>query len=206
MELSLKGVSKLYGENWIFKDINHHLSTGGKLAIQGPNGSGKSTLLSIIIGLTLPTRGDVSFSDQNGEVSKSEIGRRLSFTAPYVSLIDELTAEELLDRIRGFRSFISGMSVDNIIEMAILDKHRSKPINKYSTGMRQRLRLALALAMESDILILDEPTSNLDDFGKQWYQEILSRYLGDRTLIIASNEKADLKVCTEVLELTDYLA
>lgn len=176
------------------------------MAVSGPNGSGKSTLLSIIIGLTIPTKGKILYADQNGEVSKSDLGRRLSFTAPYANLLNELTAFELLTRMKGFRSFVSQLSVDGIITMAVLDQHRFKPLSKYSTGMRQRLRLALALAIKSDILILDEPTSNLDDFGKQWYQDILSRYLGQRTLIIASNEKDDLKICTEVLEMANYTA
>lgn len=206
MELSLNGVSKLYGETWIFRGIDLNLSSGGRLAVTGPNGSGKSTLLSIIIGLTLPTNGEVLYSDQNGPISKSEIGARLSFTAPYANLFNELTAVEMLKRIEGFRSFISDMKVDEIINLAMLDDHRTKPLNKYSTGMRQRLRLALALTLQSELLILDEPTSNLDDMGKQWYQDLLNKYVGDRTLIIASNEKEDLIACNEVLELARYIA
>jgi len=202
MDLALKGLGKLYGETWIFKDLHYHLPQASSWGIKGRNGSGKSTLLKIVLGLTLPSAGSVEYiQTDKSTLKREEWGRRICFTAPYLHVFTEFTAKEFLMHSVGLRPLIDGFDSNAVLELAQLQQHRNKTLQQYSTGMLQRFKLALALCTQGDILIFDEPTSNLDENAKAWFFNSLKQCKGDRTLIIASNEDDDFQMTGEFIQL-----
>ena len=202
MDLEVDGLAKKYGSQWVFKALNFNLPSGQILGVKGRNGSGKSTLLNIILGTVLPTKGKVSFSENGKKVSQDDIISKINISGPYTALPNELTGPELIDTVSQFRRVDS--SAEQIMEYALLGGQLKKPIHQYSTGMLQRLKLSLAFFVESDIVILDEPTSNLDDQGKQWYLDLVKEKLKGRSAIIASNETQDFFHCNQSLVVTDF--
>ena len=159
--------------------------------ILGKNGSGKSTLLQIISGLTLPSEGELEYSISGNVLDATSIYREVSFAAPYVELFEQLTLNEMLDVHRRFKTIRGNMSNDEIIERVFLEEHREKKIQIFSSGMKQRLKLALAIYSNSSLLLLDEPLTNLDDTGKKWYLKTVEEFMNDRTIIVCSNHQND---------------
>ena len=159
--------------------------------ILGKNGSGKSTLLQIISGITLPSEGEIEYSVSGNKLEANSIYREVSYAAPYVELFEQLTLNEMLDVHKRFKTIRGQMSNDEIIERIYLEEHREKKIEVFSSGMKQRLKLALAIYSESSLLLLDEPITNLDDAGKNWYLSSIEEFKGDRTIIVCSNHQSD---------------
>lgn len=201
MDLVLKDLGKLYAQNWIFRDLNYILPAGSAWGIKGSNGAGKSTLVHLMLGLHLPSKGSITYTKDGTNIPKDEWGRLISFTAPYSSVPLEFTASEFLKHCQKFRRFIDGAKAEDVLEYAFLSSETGKNLSEYSTGMLQRLKVALAICTHSQVLVLDEPTSNLDTKGKDWFNDMISRFRGDRTLIIASNEASDFKHCDQFIEL-----
>ena len=201
MDLVLNDLGKLYVRNWIFKDLNYNIESGSSWGIRGGNGAGKSTLIHLLLGLHLPSKGTIAYSKNGNDVAKEEWGKLISFTAPYASVPLEFTALEFLNHSQKFRSLIDGISPENVLEYAFLSGETGKKLSEYSTGMLQRLKVALAICTQSELLIVDEPTSNLDTKGKNWFNEMLSRFRGNRTLIVASNESSDFEHCNHFIDL-----
>ncbi len=204
MEIKLEGISKKYGSQWVFKDIQYHFKPNRKYALIGSNGAGKSTLINIIIGKIPSTRGEVSYKFEGAPISVDHFYKHLSIATTSMSLIEEFSLRELLHFHFKFRKPIKGITRDNIIDLLQLKKESRKYISNFSSGMKQRLKIGLALLTDSNILILDEPGSNLDEKSKEWYQELLMKFLGDRLLIIASNEKDDYRICDDMIDLSEF--
>ena len=201
MDLVVENLGKIYQQNWIFKDINANISSGQKWGVRGRNGAGKSTLLSILLKLTLPTKGKVSWYNNGAPVDGNDLGKCLSFAAPYAVLFDEFSGQELIGHLSKLRPLRSGMDAKKVMELALLADQGKKKLFQYSTGMQMRFKLALALATDSAAVILDEPTSNLDLEGKAWFSTLIEEHLEGRTLIIASNEASDFKACEKFIDL-----
>lgn len=199
MEIELKGIGKKFNSNWVFKNLDLTIPQGSGFAITGSNGSGKSTLLKIMGTYSLPTRGIVSFKKNTTPLSADEIQLKMSFVAPYMHLIEELTFSELLQFHAVFRENL--IPVMEIPERVQLPPH--KHISEFSSGMKQRVKLCLAFFFASDCLLLDEPTSNLDTSGIQWYQEQISSLLGKKTVVIASNIEAEYAFCQAIFRLAN---
>ena len=199
LEVDLIDVGKQFRHRWIFRGLTTTIGPGERLAITGPNGAGKSTLLKIACGLLTPSAGKVTYRSSGQPLD--HLLTRLNFTAPYVGLLEEFSAEELMAFHTRHRPLLDGWTTRRFLEVCQLYPERHKIIRHYSTGMQQRLRLALAILTDGDLIGLDEPTSNLDDHFKQWFMELLETNLGDRTLIIASNEMFDFKLCTRKVKL-----
>lgn len=200
MQVSLENIGKRFVRHWVFKDINQQLPSGSRSCILGRNGSGKSTLLKIISGHLSPTAGVVRYELDNAEVSREDIYHHVSYCAPYVSLPGDLTLRELLE----FQSKLKPMdhSVEEIMAICKLDQHASKQIKNFSSGMQQRAKLAIALLSKSSLVILDEPTSNLDETGISWFQDMLSRTSDNKTVVIGSNHNAqETAGCEHLLDL-----
>lgn len=202
MRVELKDLGKLYGQTWIFNDINATISPGTRWGIKGHNGAGKSTLLQLIIGLSHPSKGKVTYIKNDAELSREEWGKHIGFTAPYLKLFKELKPAEMIRWSARFRPLKKGLSVDEFLKICYLTEDKNKFLNQYSTGMLQRFKIGLALTTESDLVILDEPTSNLDVQGKKWFNDVLVEHLGQRTLIVASNEAEDFELCHDFIQLT----
>jgi ABC-type multidrug transport system ATPase subunit len=204
MEVELNQISKRYANDWIFKDVDFKFQAGQNYAIKGANGSGKSTLMKILSSNLTPTKGKVLFKYQGQDLPKHKVYTQLAYAAPYVDLIEELTLIEALAFHEKFKAFRSGVSINTIVDTLNFKKAKSKYIQAYSSGMKQRVKLILAICSNVPFLLLDEPTSNLDQQGKNWYKELLSKYTSNTTVIIASNEEDDFVDCVDTLKIEEF--
>ncbi|MGK0388700.1 MAG: ABC-type multidrug transport system ATPase subunit [Maribacter sp.] len=205
MEILLEQVGKRYKFEWIFKKMNYTFESGGRYAILGPNGSGKSTLLRILSGHLTPSKGTVDFKLDNKPVVSSAVYSHISYAAPYIELIEELTLKEVLSFHHKFKPFILNMTVDGVMDIINLPKTAiNKEIRFFSSGMKQRVKLAMSILTKSSLILLDEPTTNLDKQGMDWYASLVEKYAGNRTFIIASNEERDYSFCDKNLDVLDY--
>ena len=186
MEVRLQKLGKRYSRHWIFRNLQFTIRSGEKVAITGPNGSGKSTLIQIMMGAQPMTEGKVSYHLNNKEIEGGEVFRHLTFAAPYTQLVEELNLQEMYRFQRQFKSM--PIEFDEFLQQLSYPFKRDQQIKFFSSGMKQRVKLAFAVLSDSKCVLLDEPTSNLDREGKDWYQILLAENIGDRSLIIASNE------------------
>ena len=204
MEVSFRNVGKRYRYEWIFRDIDFTFSAGKKYAILGPNGSGKSTLQKILAGHLTPSKGNVDFTLDGKKIDADEVYRHISYSAPYIELIEEFTLAEAINFHQKFKPFLDQLRPDDLIEILDFEKSRKKPIRYFSSGMKQRLKLVLSICSKSSLLLLDEPTTNLDTQGMQWYRGLIEKFAGDRLVVIASNVEVDYDFCEEHLNILDY--
>ena len=205
MHISLKKISRKFNYEWIFRDVNFEFERGNAYAILGSNGSGKSTLLQIISGHLHPSEGTVNYSLNNQVVPVEDFFRHVTYSGPYLELIVEFTLEEMLTFHNRFRKFRNGMNVNAVIDCTGLTRNRNKAIKYYSSGMKQRVRLAIALLSESDVVLLDEPAANLDRKAIEWYRELIAAHRNDRIIIVCSNSQSEeYDFCSQSIVIDDY--
>jgi ABC-type multidrug transport system ATPase subunit len=204
MQIILDNLGKKYNREWIFKGINKSVKTGEPIAITGPNGSGKSTLLLIISCWTIPSFGKISYMKNENRIPDDEIYQYIDFVAPYTELIEELTLEEFLAFHFKFKSLQPGLSFDNVIQKTHLNKEKGKFIRNFSSGMKQRLKLALGFYSSCPVLLLDEPTTNLDEYNKKWYHEEIRNVSKNKILILASNQPDEYNFAVDSIKMKDY--
>lgn len=204
LKIQLHEASKRFQYEWIFKNLNLQLSQGDSLAITGGNGSGKSTLLKCISGVIPISSGKISFESDGIIIPDSEFYKFLAISAPYLELPEEFNLLELINFHFKFKSPLNQIEPKELIEILYLDQHITKPVSHFSSGMKQRLKLGLALFSEVPLILLDEPTSNLDRKGIVWYSEMISTYQNNRTLIVCSNEPREYEFCLQKLALEDF--
>lgn len=204
MDIKLKQLGKRYKFEWIFRGIDYEFNADTAYAILGPNGSGKSTLLKVLSGYSTPSKGKIEFSKNNQTLDKDKTYLQLSYAAPYIELIEEYTLTEMLDFHQRFKQFQDNLNTETIIDLLNFSKSKHKEIKFFSSGMKQRLKLALAICSATNFLLLDEPTTNLDAEGVAWYQSLIERFTNNRLVIVASNVEHDYNFCTEQLSITDY--
>ncbi len=173
----------------------------------GPNGSGKSTLLKVLSGHLSPSKGAIVF--KSGETKQTEIApdhiyKSISYAAPYIELIEEFTLEEALRFHAGLRPMLPGMSLARLYDLLALPRARSKEIRFFSSGMKQRVKLALAVCSHTPALLLDEPATNLDVQGVEWYKNLIREFAADRLVVIASNDPHDAEFCPVHLNILDF--
>lgn len=203
--VELNNLVKFFGRRLIFDGINFSFSSGNIYGISGPNGSGKSTLVKIIADLISPTKGKVTHKFSNKVVEYEKLHNHLGFVSPYLFLYDEFTAEENLihfANIRGIK-FNKERSDFLLKELNLFDR-RNDLTRGFSSGMKQRLKFIFALLHRPQLIILDEPTSNLDSSGKEIVYELIRIEAKNNLVIVASNEDYDLQLCKEVINLEDF--
>jgi ABC-type multidrug transport system ATPase subunit len=205
MEILLNNVSKRFRYDWVFKNINIQFQEPYRYVLLGPNGSGKSTLMRILAGQLTPSKGTIAFQHAGKAVALDNIYRYVSYAAPYIELIEEFTLVEILDFHQKFKPFYKDLTTKRVVELLAMEKSQNKEIRFFSSGMKQRLKLALAICSDTPLLFLDEPTTNLDNQGASWYKELLLKYSQNRLLIIATNVPQDYEfVCDTTLQILDY--
>ncbi|MGB0403552.1 MAG: ABC transporter ATP-binding protein [Salibacteraceae bacterium] len=205
VEINLEGVGRRFNINWIFRKINATLKTNQHVVILGSNGSGKSTLLKILSGIVSPSEGKVSYQVNGLDVKADSIYKHISICTPYLSLPEELTLDELLKFHQKLKPLDEAYTGKPFAEKLHLDYQPDKDIHLYSSGMKQRVKLGLALFSKNPILLLDEPLSNLDEEGKNWYLKMIDTYQNDRLIIVCSNEvKNEYIFCSQTIDITDY--
>jgi ABC-type multidrug transport system ATPase subunit len=208
LNISLQNTGKRFNREWIFRKFNYTFLQGKSYAITGPNGSGKSTLLQIIAGATLHSEGTISWSRNspgavdNLQLASEKIHENISIAAPYLDLIEEMTANEFLSFHSSFKTLTKPFA--EILAIVGLEKAADKQIRYYSSGMKQRLKLAQAFFSDTSVLLLDEPTTNLDEDGIAIYKKIWKENTVNRLVIISSNDKVEYEECGEVIGIGGY--
>lgn len=203
--VEINNLVKYFGRRLIFDGINYSFQSGHIYGISGPNGSGKSTFVKIVSCLISPTKGSVTHLLKGKKIGEEELHNYLGFVSPYLFLYDEFTAEENLahiSKIRGIK-FNKDRS-DFLLSELNLYERRGDLLRGFSSGMKQRLKFAFALLHEPHLLLLDEPTSNLDNSGKEKVYEFIKSEGKSKIVLIASNEDADLATCESILELQNF--
>lgn len=198
--LHVNRISKRFGKQLLFRDISFFLETGDSFFITGPNGSGKSTMLQVIAGLQKSSSGEILFSKGKKIIHPGERFRHTGFTGPAVNPYDMLTAAE---NIRFASAGAGSDRIDEMLHLFGLYPHRNKPVGLYSSGMKQRLRLILAMIDSPGILLLDEPGSNLDREGKDIIFSAIDRIRNETIIIIATNERDEMKLCTKGIDIAE---
>jgi len=199
MNLEVKNIYKRYIAKYIIKDFSYSFKSGGTYGISGPNGSGKSTLIQILSGYLSSSKGNIDYINREGKVvSRDDLYKYLTIVAPYMELDTELTPTELFKHLQNFKLFKCSTVIE-LMEIANLKGNKDKQIMNFSSGMNQRLELSLAMLSDAELVILDEPTSFLDEESKMWWANLLNTYTKDKTVIIASNDQFDLDQTDEVV-------
>lgn len=204
MRIELSGLGKKFNRDWIFKDIDLTIDSSDRVAIIGPNGSGKSTLLQVISGISSPNAGTIAFQKEGLDISVDAIYKNISISAPYLELPEEMTLMELVEFHFSFKEKLGFSTTTEIINSMGLQKAKNKEIRYFSSGMKQRVKLALALYSNVDCILLDEPTTNLDDQGTAWYLNLIDTMLGNRTIFVSSNQAHEYAFCNKQILISDY--
>ena len=205
MNITLHNLGRRFNQEWIFRRIDYTFSSNQKYAILGPNGSGKSTLIKTLTGQLAPSEGTLDFSIAGVAIPIEQVYSHVSIAAPYIELVEEFTLNELLDFHFKFKSYLAGFDKDVVVDLLGLGKSRSKELKYFSSGMKQRVKLALACCSDSNLLFLDEPTSNMDLEGEAWYLDLVHKTSRpDRVLIIGSNQEKEYAFCDSFLSIVDY--
>lgn len=197
-------MGKRFQRDWIFRGLTCTFRPGSATAVLGPNGAGKSTLLNTFSGQLLPTEGTLSYSLTGRTVAVEDVPQHLAYAAPYLELLEELTLLELLRFHTQFKPLRPGCSIDELIGVMYLEKARHQLVREFSSGMKQRLKLGMALHAAAPLLLLDEPTTNLDTTGVAWFLAQVAATRAGRTVLLSSNVPAEYAFCDEQLVVTDY--
>lgn len=201
MDVILEKLSRSFGPQVVIQDLDFQFESGKSYAILGGNGSGKSTLLRLVYGALTPSSGKIVYRKNGEAVARDEAPFKISIAGPYLELIEELTALEFLNFYFKFRSPRQEFSPGKILKACLLEEAAHKEIRNFSSGMKQRLRLGLAIFSQSDLVLLDEPTSNLDPAGIKWYRELVFNHLQNHTLLIGSNhQEKEMDFCQHHLD------
>jgi ABC-type multidrug transport system ATPase subunit len=219
--IQLDKIGKRFRYEWIFRHLSTTFEQGQRYAILGPNGVGKSTLMKILSGHLTPSEGKMSVQIDGKTLEDDAIYRHVSYAAPYIEVIEEFTLTEAIEfhikfhplsKLRNsdleFRQTTAETRnpISELIEILGFQKSKDKEIRYFSSGMRQRLKLALAICSDSPILLLDEPTTNLDVQGVEWYRGLMQQYTegSSRLVVIASNAPHDYDFCDATMNILDY--
>jgi ABC-type multidrug transport system ATPase subunit len=203
MKIVAENLGKRFNREWIFRHLSLTFEQAKTYAITGPNGSGKSTLCQLLWGQVPPTAGLIKYYNDDKPVPVTEAYQYVSIAAPYMDLIDEFTLEEVIRFHFKFKSPVGGISIDQMAARMELATARDKKVGAFSSGMKQRLKLALAFYSDTPLLFLDEPTTNLDKHAIAWYKENLSQR-GSRTTVIASNQEDEYPLDSIKIDLSGY--
>ena len=202
--IQVQNASKRFHHEWIFKNLNLELSKGDSIAITGGNGSGKSTLLKCLSGAIPLTSGAIQYQSGATQIVEEQWFRSLALATPYLELPEEFTLSEVLTFHFQFKNPLQQRSNAEILEVLGLEKHKSKTLSQFSSGMKQRVKLALAIFSEVPFLLLDEPTTNLDKQGVTWYLDLIQQFSQDRIVMICSNDPREYDFCEKKIAMEDF--
>jgi ABC-type multidrug transport system ATPase subunit len=130
--------------------------------------------------------------------------RYISLAAPYLEVIEEMTLTEFLHFHQAFKPFLPGFDPDGIISLLGLEESAAKQIRFFSSGMRQRVKLAQAIFSDTPAVLLDEPCTNLDEDGIALYHRLITEHCSGRLLIVSSNDRQEYEFCEEMLNISGY--
>jgi ABC-type multidrug transport system ATPase subunit len=204
MRINLNGLGKRYNLEWIFRNLSFQFEFDRKYAITGPNGSGKSTLLQIIGGSVTHNEGRISYEENGSPVSHDYVHKNISFSAPYLELVEEMTLSEFFSFHQKMKGFLMSVGQKEIIAEINLENAKHKQIRYFSSGMKQRVKLAQAIFSDVSTILLDEPLTNLDKEGAVMYHSLIKKYCHDRLVIVSSNDQSEYTFCDKIINLPDF--
>ena len=204
MRISLSNLGKRFNRDWIFRNLTFEFEAGKKYAITGPNGSGKSTLLQIISGSSTHNEGQIDYHQSVKTIRPEKIFEKISLAAPYLELIEEMTLVEFFSFHHNMKGWLPNLDTHKIIHILGLGKSAHKQIRYYSSGMKQRAKLAQAIFSDVPVVLLDEPLTNLDENGINLYHSLIENYCKDRLIIVSSNDKKEYSFCSEIIDMSAY--
>ncbi len=204
MKITLNDIGKKFNRQWVFKGINFVLESNSSCALIGNNGSGKSTLLQIIDNYQTFSKGSILYEWKDTHLEEENLVGKISLAAPYLELLDDFSLLEMMRFHFAIMPLQNGISFEEMIAGCGLSGQENKLIKYFSSGMKQRLKLVLAIYADTPLLLLDEPCSNLDDQGIQWYRDLVRSQLGKRTIVIASNQLFEYDFCEKSLSILEF--
>ncbi|MCU0419108.1 MAG: ATP-binding cassette domain-containing protein [Cyclobacteriaceae bacterium] len=204
MDIQVENLSKRFNYEWIFRSLTYRFCSDQLYAITGPNGSGKSTLLHVLWQQVPPTGGTITYRDGAAAVPLEHVYNRVAIAAPYMELIDEFTLREAIAFHFRFRQPVPGCTTAALLDQMELSHAADKPLQFFSSGMKQRVKLGLAFFTQAHVLFLDEPTTNLDERAVHWYTDLLQRSRPGKIVIIASNQPSEYPPEAEIVDIRDY--
>lgn len=202
MQISLENIGKKFGREWIFRGVNHVFHPGKPTVILGANGSGKSTLLQVIAGSMMQGEGNLHYERNGNKIAQEEVYQYVSIASPYLELNDDFTLSETISFHGKFKTWRNGLNENDALKISGLEHAKDKQLKNFSSGMKMRVRLLLAILSDTPLLLLDEPCSNLDRQGCEWYAKLIGENSENRTIIVCSNQvKEEFFFCTEELKM-----
>lgn len=201
MKIDLTNVGKRFNREWIFRNLTYTFTSGISYAITGPNGSGKSTLLQIIAGATIFNEGKIEYDIFDKKIDSEKIYNHISIAAPYLELIEEMTLIEFLNFHSNLKKWLPQFDTNQIISLLDLQHAAQKQIRYFSSGMKQRVKLAQAIFSDVAVILLDEPCTNLDVEGINLYKNLINNYCKKRLVIVSSNDKQEYDFCEIVIDM-----
>jgi ABC-type multidrug transport system ATPase subunit len=204
MTISLSDAGKRFNRDWIFRHFTYQFEQGKSYAITGPNGSGKSTLLQVLSGSMHFNEGKIEWATDNKQLANENVYTHVSMCAPYLEVVEEMTLKEFLDFHHGFKPFLPGITTEKIISALGLDKAADKQIRYYSSGMKQRVKLAQCIFSDTAIVLLDEPCTNLDSNGIELYHQLIADHCKNRLVVVSSNDEVEYRFCEKRINIIDY--
>ena len=204
-KIILKNTAKRYIKEWVFRELSYTFEKNNAYVILGSNGSGKSTLLQVVSSYLSPTKGKVEFYKGDNIIENAELYKTISFATPYMELPEEFTLSEVIDFHLKFKKFSNGINKQKFIDICYLNSAKDKIVSNFSSGMKQRLKIALAVLSDTSALFLDEPTSNLDKKGIEWYKNLIVDNISDRIIVVCSNNIEDeYFFCKKTIQIEDF--
>lgn len=204
MIIEAEELGKRFNREWIFKNLTFSFQSGNTYAVTGPNGSGKSTLMQVLWGQMPASTGKLTYLDNGRIIPVEDIFQHVSIATPYMDVIDEFTLAEMLRFHFKFKSIRQGKTIEELMEMMELATSANKLISNFSSGMRQRVKLALAFYSDTQLLFLDEPTTNLDKKSTDWYLKNLYALPADTLILIASNQEHEYPASAKKVDILNF--
>ena len=204
MKIDLINAGKRFNREWIFRGASPQFTSSKAYAVTGPNGSGKSTFLQAIGGMLQLSEGNIQYTIDNKQLVSEDVYKHISFCAPYLDVIEEMTLVEFLNFHNQFKPLLPSFTTNQIIDEIGLASAGGKQIRYYSSGMKQRVKLAQAIFSNTAIVLLDEPCSNLDAKGIELYHSLINNYCKERLVIVCSNDPVEYRFCNEAVSIMDF--
>lgn len=205
ISIKITNAGKKFGREWIFRNISLEIAKGEKIVILGLNGSGKSTLLQALTGYLTLSEGELIYSNNNQKTEDEEQYKLISLASPYLELIEDFTLQEQIEHVSIYKPFLNDLTTAKVVELSGLAAHKNKFIQLFSSGMKQRLKLTLAILADAPVLFLDEPTTNLDATVINWYKDMIDQYAMNKTIVVCSNSiKDEYSFCERIITMEDY--
>jgi ABC-type multidrug transport system ATPase subunit len=204
MQISAQNLGKKFSNEWIFRNLNYEFQSGESYTFVGANGSGKSTLLQVLSGFIPHSEGEIHYQIEDKKIEIDNYYKHLVIAAPYLELIEDFTLAEIIDFHVQFKPFKNNLSASDFTDFIELPQAKNKALKFFSSGMKQRVKLGLAFWSDSEILMLDEPTSNLDIKATEWYLKNVQEHSKNRLLMICSNQPSEYEFCNNILNIQDY--